>query len=472
METRTVGAGLRVPALGLGCAGMSGAYGPADEADSIATIHAAIDAGLTLLDTADFYGMGHSEMLIGRALRPGDREKTVLSVKFGGLRGLDGGFRGIDARPVAVQNFLAYSLRRLGTDYVDIYRPARLDPAVPIEDTIGAIAELVQAGYVRGIGLSEVGAQTIRRAHAVHPITDLEIEYSLFSRGIEDDILATCRELGIGITAYGVLAQGLLSGTWQPTAGGAGGRAHLPRFRAGNVEANLALVDGLREIAAARGATVRATGDRLGARARRRTPRHRRAGRGQATPADRRRADRGRPGAHPRRPGRDRAGGPEGGRRRRPVRPRAARPAGQRTLMPTGMPLNADTILSATEEVIRRHGPAKATVLDVARALGVSHTAVYKHFPSKAALREAVTRRWLSRDRDRLAAIARDTRLPSRRNGCTPGSPRCSPPSRPRPGTTRNCSPPTGYWPLSTAAWLPTTSLISWANCRPSSLTA
>jgi aryl-alcohol dehydrogenase-like predicted oxidoreductase len=256
MEMRALGAGFRVSALGLGCAGMSGTYGSADDAQSIATIHAAIDAGMALLDTADFYGMGHNETLIGRALRPGDREKAVLSVKFGGLRGPDGGFRGIDARPVAVQNFLAYSLRRLGTDYIDIYRPARLDPAVPVEDTIGAIAELVQAGYVRGIGLSEVGAETIRRAHAVHPITDLQIEYSLFSRGIEDGIRATCRELGIGITAYGVLAQGLLSGAWQPAADGAGARAHLPRFAEGNVEANLALVEKLRKIAAARGVTV------------------------------------------------------------------------------------------------------------------------------------------------------------------------------------------------------------------------
>jgi aryl-alcohol dehydrogenase-like predicted oxidoreductase len=232
---RTLGAGLRVPAVGLGCAGMSGTYGPADEAESTATIRAAIDAGITLLDTADFYGMGHNEMLIGRALRPGDREKVVLSVKFGGLRGPDLGFRGIDGRPVAVANFLAYSLRRLGTEYVDIYRPARLDPAVPVEDTIGA--------------------QTIRRAHAVHPVTDVQLEYSLFSRGIEDDIAATCRELGIGITAYGVLAQGLLSGTWQPAAG-ADTRAHLPRFAEGNVGANLALVAELREVAAARGVTV------------------------------------------------------------------------------------------------------------------------------------------------------------------------------------------------------------------------
>jgi aryl-alcohol dehydrogenase-like predicted oxidoreductase len=256
MEMRRLGTELRVPALGLGCAVMSGTYGPADDAESIATIRAAIDAGMTLLDTADFYGMGHNEMLIGRALDPGDRDKTVLSVKFGGLRGPDGAFGGIDARPVAARNFLAYSLRRLGTDYVDIYRPARLDPAVPIEDTIGAIAELVTAGHVRGIGLSEVGSETIRRAHAVHPITDLQIEYSLFSRGIEDGIIATCRELGIGITAYGVLAQGLLTGAWQPTAGGADGRAHLPRFGDGNVEANLALVAELQKIAAGLGVTM------------------------------------------------------------------------------------------------------------------------------------------------------------------------------------------------------------------------
>ncbi|HSZ41426.1 MAG TPA: aldo/keto reductase [Trebonia sp.] len=255
MEMRILGGGFRVPAVGLGCAGMSGTYGPADEADSTATIRAALDAGITLLDTADFYGMGDNELLIARALRPGDRERAVLSVKFGGLRGPDLGFRGIDARPVAVANFLAYSLRRLGTDYVDIYRPARLDPAVPVEDTIGAIAELVQAGYVRGIGLSEVGAETIRRAHAVYPITDVQIEYSLFSRGIEDGILATCRELGIGVTAYGVLAQGLLSGAWRAAAG-AGTRAHLPRFAEGNVEANLALVAELRTIADARGVTV------------------------------------------------------------------------------------------------------------------------------------------------------------------------------------------------------------------------
>ncbi len=257
MQMRNLGP-LTVSAIGLGCGGMSGAYGPADEADSVVTVHAAIDAGVTLLDTADFYGMGllngmgHNEMLIGRALRPGDREKVALSVKFGAMWGPDKRFHGMDCRPAAVKNFLAYSLQRLGTDHIDLYFPARLDDAVPIEDTVGAIAEMVEGGHVRAIGLSEVGSETIRRAHAVHPIASVQLEYSLFSRGIERDILATCAELGIGVTAYGALAQGLLSGAWQPS----GERWHLPRFAAGNLEANLALVERLRPIAAERGITV------------------------------------------------------------------------------------------------------------------------------------------------------------------------------------------------------------------------
>jgi aryl-alcohol dehydrogenase-like predicted oxidoreductase len=244
-------------ALGLGCMGMSGMYGPSDRAESIATIHAALDAGINLLDTGDFYGMGHNEMLIGEALRGRDRDKAIISVKFGGLRDPSAGWTGFDARPAAVKNFLAYTLQRLGVDHIDIYRPARLDPNVPIEDTIGAIADMVKAGYVRHIGLSEVGSATIRRAAAVHPIADLQIEYSLISRGIEDGILATTRELGIGITAYGVLSRGLISGHWQKDAAGQGDfRAASPRFQAENVDRNLALVEALRKVAAEKQVSV------------------------------------------------------------------------------------------------------------------------------------------------------------------------------------------------------------------------
>ena len=258
MNTRFLGSnGPRVSALGLGCMGMSDLYGTADEAEGIATIHAALDAGITLLDTGDWYGMGHNELLIREALRGRAREKTVISVKFGLLRGPDGSILGQDARPAAVKTSLAYSLRRLKTDYVDIYRPARVDPAVPIEETVGAIAEMVQAGYVRYVGLSEVGAETLHRAHAIHPIADLQIEYSLISRGIEANILPTCRELGIGITAYGVLSRGLISGHWsKERAGTPDFRNHLPRFRDENLESNLELVEALRAVAEAKGMTV------------------------------------------------------------------------------------------------------------------------------------------------------------------------------------------------------------------------
>jgi aryl-alcohol dehydrogenase-like predicted oxidoreductase len=237
--------------------GMSDFYGPADEAESVATIHAALDAGVTLLDTGDFYGMGHNELLIREALKGRDRDAVAISVKFGALRDPDNGWNGYDARPVAVRNFLTYTLRRLGTDHVDVYRPARLDPNVPIEETVGAIADLVKAGYVRHIGLSEVGADTIRRAHAVHPVSDLQIEYSLISRGVEDGILPTCRELGIGITAYGVLSRGLLSGRWQADQELAPGdfRGFSPRFQGDNLAHNLTLVEALRSIAEQRGAT-------------------------------------------------------------------------------------------------------------------------------------------------------------------------------------------------------------------------
>jgi aryl-alcohol dehydrogenase-like predicted oxidoreductase len=236
--------------LALGCMGMSGMYGHADETESIATIHAALDHGVNLLDTGDFYGMGHNEMLIGRALRD-RRDQALLSVKFGALRGPDGSWSGFDARPAAVKNFLAYSLTRLGVDHVDIYRPARLDPAVPIEETIGAIAELIEAGYVRAIGLSEVGPETIRRAQAVHPIADLQIEYALISRGPEEQIFPLLAELGIGVTAYGVLSRGLLSGS-RPAAQG-DFRAYLPRFKGENGERNRRLVEALEKLAAERG---------------------------------------------------------------------------------------------------------------------------------------------------------------------------------------------------------------------------
>lgn len=252
MISRQLGSsGPRVSALGLGCMAMSGAYGPADRSEGIATINAALDAGVTLIDTGDFYGMGHNELLIGEALRGRRREQALVSVKFGALRGPDLAWNGYDARPAAVKNFVAYSLQRLGLDHIDIYRPARLDPKVPIEETIGAIADLVKAGYVRHIGLSEVGAETIRRASAVHPITDLQIEYSLISRGIEREILPACRVLGIGITAYGVLSRGLISGHWSKERGSQPGDSRRlgPRFAPENLDRNLSLVEAMRALA-------------------------------------------------------------------------------------------------------------------------------------------------------------------------------------------------------------------------------
>lgn len=258
MQYHQLGAtGPRVSRIGLGCMGMSDLYGPSDRSESIATIHAALNSGINLLDTGDFYGMGHNEMLIAEALKGTKREDVVISVKFGGLRDPARGWTGIDTRPAAVKNFLAYSLKRLGVDYIDIYRPARLDPNVPIEDTVGAIADMVKAGFVKHIGLSEMGTDTIRRAAAVHPIVDLQIEYSLISRGIEDGILATCRELGIGTTAYGVLSRGLISGHWsKSSADPTDFRTHSPRFQAENVDKNLALVDALKKVADAKGVSV------------------------------------------------------------------------------------------------------------------------------------------------------------------------------------------------------------------------
>ncbi len=259
MKARRLGSsGPAVSAIGLGCMGMSGSYGPSDDDEGISTIHAALDAGITLLDTGDYYGMGHNELLVGRALRGRRRDEAVVSVKFGALRAPDNAFIGIDGRPAAVKNFLAYSLRRLGVEYIDIYRLGRVDPEVPIEETVGAIAEMIEAGYVRDVGLSEAGAETLRRAQAVHQVADLQIEYSLLSRGIESEILPTCRDLGVGITAYGVLSRGLLGGELSEARSFALGdlRAAMPRFRPDNLARNLSIVEGLREIAAAKDATV------------------------------------------------------------------------------------------------------------------------------------------------------------------------------------------------------------------------
>ena len=258
MRQHKLGAtGPTVSALSLGCMGMSGIYGPSDRVESIATIHAALDAGVTLFDTGDFYGMGHNEMLLGEALRSVPREAYQLSVKFGSQRDPSGKVIGFDCRPSGLKTALAYSLQRLGVDYIDVYRPARLDPAIPIEETIGAIAEMVHAGFVRHIGLSEVGIGTIRRAAATHPIADLQIEYSLFSRDIESQVLPTLRELGIGVTAYSVLSRGLIGGNWRKdTAQPGDWRNDNPRFQQGNFDRNLALVEALRLVAERRGTSV------------------------------------------------------------------------------------------------------------------------------------------------------------------------------------------------------------------------
>jgi len=259
MDTQPVGKnGPTVSRIGLGCMGMSGLYGHADEDESIRTIHAALDAGIHLFDTGDFYGMGHNEMLLAKALRGRPRDDFFLSVKFGGMRGPNGAFIGVDARPVAVKNFLAYTLRRLGTGFVDLYQPARIDPSVPVEDTVGAISEMVRAGYVRYVGLSEAGSETIRRAYSVHPIAALQIEYGLVSRGVEQDILPTLRELGISLVAYGVFSRGLLTNRFPGPEGASQGdiRSHFPRFQGENLDRNRQLILRLQEIAREMGLSV------------------------------------------------------------------------------------------------------------------------------------------------------------------------------------------------------------------------
>ena len=258
METTTLGrGGPAVSRVGLGLMSMSGIYGQADDQESIATIRAAIDAGITLLDTGDFYGMGHNELLLRDALRGSgiSRDNVFIQVKFGGQRDPSGAFVGHDASPAMVKSSLAYTLTRLGTEYVDLYQPARLDPDVPIEDTVGAVAEMIQAGYVRYLGLSEMGADTIRRAHAVHPVSELQIEYSLMSRGIETRILPVVRELGISVTAYGILSRGLLSSSTARLAGN-DPRARFPRFQGENHERNLELLASLEAIADEKGVTA------------------------------------------------------------------------------------------------------------------------------------------------------------------------------------------------------------------------
>ncbi len=419
LPTRLLGQnGPAVSAIGLGCMGMSHAYGQADEAESTATIHAALEAGVTLFDTGDFYGMGHNELLLGRALA-GKRDRAFIQVKFGAQRSPDGQFIGFDTRPAALKTALAYTLQRLGTDYIDLYQPARLDPAVPIEETVGAIAEMVKAGYIRHIGLSEMGAATIRRAAAVHPIAGLQIEYSLIDRGIEAAILPTCRDLGIAVTAYGVLSRGLLGGA--PLGGQDDYRRHSPRFQDGNLAHNQALAARLRQVAEAHGLTpaqaaiawVASRGEDIipliG------TSKRSRLAEALATPLT----------LPPEVLAAIDAAIPAGavkGDRYAAAQMRmldSERPTAAYEGMDAPTPdAGADTrarILDTAEALLRRHGPDKVNVVDVARALGMSHANVYRHFASKQALRAAVGEAWLQRICAPLDAIASSDAPPARR---------------------------------------------------------
>jgi aryl-alcohol dehydrogenase-like predicted oxidoreductase len=254
MKTRKLGAkGPEVSAIGLGCMGMTEVYGHSDEAEGVATIHAALDAGISLIDTGDFYGMGANELLVGKALK-GRRDKAFIQVKFGAQRDPSGAWIGYDARPSAVKTSLAYTLKRLGTDHIDLYMPARRDPNVPLEDTIGAIADMIRAGYVRHLGLSEVSPETIGAANAVHHVTALQYEFSVIERGAETRQLPALREIGAGLTAYGVLSRGLLtSSAGKPRPGDM--RAHMPRFQPENLARNQPLVEAFAKVAKDKGCT-------------------------------------------------------------------------------------------------------------------------------------------------------------------------------------------------------------------------
>jgi aryl-alcohol dehydrogenase-like predicted oxidoreductase len=259
MKTRALGkTGIRVSAIGLGCMGMSEYYGPSDDASSIALLRTAVERGITFFDTADMYGVGHNEMLLAQAFRGGLRGKVIIATKFANMRRIDGAYLGVNGKPEYVKAACEMSLKRLGVDHIDLYYQHRVDPQVPIEETVGAMAELVKEGKVRFLGLSEAGARTIRRAHAVHPITALQTEYSLWTREVEGEILDTCRELGISFVAYSPLGRGFLTGALKHPHQFARGdwRSINPRMIAGNFERNRSMVERIEEMAGRKGCTA------------------------------------------------------------------------------------------------------------------------------------------------------------------------------------------------------------------------